>query len=228
MRRTRGNTQMQENHENAFNLSISDLMAGMLSVFILAVCYFMLNLGQVKDQYMGNNAKRDQLLEEIQEEMSERGISVKIDKKQGVLRIPEGALFAQGEADVKEEGQQVIRNLGDVLYQLLDKKEYKNVVETVFIEGHTDNVDIHTDDFPSNWELSTKRAINTWNLMRGDVPELDREKNANEQPIFSCSGYADTRPIVDDEYDEDSEEGRQANRRIDLRFTMMPPVDESK
>ena len=186
MRRTRGNTQMQENHENAFNLSISDLMAGMLSVFILAVCYFMLNLGQVKDQYMGNNAKRDQLLEEIQEEMSERGISVKIDKKQGVLRIP------------------------------------------VFIEGHTDNVDIHTDEFPSNWELSTKRAINTWNLMRGDVPELDREKNANEQPIFSCSGYADTRPIVDDEYDEDSEEGRQANRRIDLRFTMMPPVDESK
>lgn len=172
--------------------------------------------------------KRDQLLEEIQEEMSARGISVKIDKKQGVLRIPEGALFAQGEADVKEEGQQVIRNLGDVLYQLLDKKEYKNVVETVFIEGHTDNVDIHTDEFPSNWELSTKRAINTWNLMRGDVPELDREKNANEQPIFSCSGYADTRPIVDDEYDEDSEEGRQANRRIDLRFTMMPPVDESK
>ena len=158
MRRTRGNTQMQENHENAFNLSISDLMAGMLSVFILAVCYFMLNLGQVKDQYMGNNAKRDQLLEEIQEEMSERGISVKIDKKQGVLRIPEGALFAQGEADVKEEGQQVIRNLGDVLYQLLDKKEYKNVVETVFIEGHTDNVDIHTDEFPSNWELSTARA----------------------------------------------------------------------
>ena len=200
MRRTRGNTQMQENHENAFNLSISDLMAGMLSVFILAVCYFMLNLGQVKDQYMGNNAKRDQLLEEIQEEMSERGISVKIDKKQGVLRM----------------------------YQLLDKKEYKNVVETVFIEGHTDNVDIHTDEFPSNWELSTKRAINTWNLMRGDVPELDREKNANEQPIFSCSGYADTRPIVDDEYDENSEEGRQANRRIDLRFTMMPPVDESK
>ena len=153
MRRTRGNTQMQENHENAFNLSISDLMAGMLSIFILAVCYFMLNLGQVKDQYMGNNAKRDQLLEEIQEEMSERGISVKIDKKQGVLRIPEGALFAQGEADVKEEGQQVIRNLGDVLYQLLDKKEYKNVVETVFIEGHTDNVDIHTDEErPALWK----------------------------------------------------------------------------
>ena len=84
------------------------------------------------------------------------------------------------------------------------------MVETVFIEGHTDNVDIHTDEFPSNWELSTKRAINTWNLMRGDVPELDRDKNANEQPIFSCSGYADTRPIVDDEYDEDSEEVKKS------------------
>ena len=48
------------------------------------------------------------------------------------------------------------------------------------------------------------------------------------QPIFSCSGYAETRPITDDEYDEDSEEGRQANRRIDLRFAMMPPRDSAE
>ena len=215
---------LPENKESAFTLSISDLMAGLLSVFILAVCYFMLNLGQVKEQYTGNMEMRDDMLEEIKMELDKRGTTVIIDKKQGVLRIEGDFLFNTGEAHVKESGRQDILNLADVLYQVLDKEHYKNAVETIFIEGHTDNVDIETPEFPSNWELSTQRAINTWKLMYQEGPALDEEKNNNGEPIFSCSGYADTRPIADN----DTEEGRQANRRIALRFTMMPPVDESK
>lgn len=64
--------------------------------------------------------------------------------------------------------------------------------------------------------------------MRLDQPGLDYLANPNGQPLFSCSGYAETRPITDDAYDESSEEGRQANRRIDIRFAMMPPSDSSK
>ena len=78
---------------DAFNLSISDLMAGFLAIFILAVCYFMMNLGEVKDQYTGNNEKRNEILQDIQTQMQMRGVNVHVDKKQGVLRIPEGVLF---------------------------------------------------------------------------------------------------------------------------------------
>jgi ompA/motB domain protein len=228
MAKTRTYQEVDRPDSNAFNLSISDLMAGVLSIFILAVCYFMLNLGEVKDQYTGNIEKRSQLLEEIQAEMTEKGILVKVDKEQGVLRIPEGALFAQGQADIKEDGQAVIYDLGEALKNVLSKDEYKTAIETIFIEGHTDNVPIENAEFHSNWELSTQRAINTWNLMRMDIPTLDGIRNMQGQPIFSCSGYAETRPITDDEYDEDSEEGRQANRRIDLRFAMMPPRDSAE
>ncbi len=213
---------------DAFNLSISDLMAGFLAIFILAVCYFMMNLGEVKDQYTGNNEKRNEILQDIQTQMQMRGVNVHVDKKQGVLRIPEGVLFDQGDANLKAEGYEVIADLGDVLDQVLDQDKYKNTIETIFIEGHTDNVPIETNEFHSNWELSTQRAINTWNLMGQDVPALKSIVNPNQQPIFSCSGYADTRPITDDEYDENSDEGRQANRRIDIRFTMMPPVDPAQ
>ena len=66
--------EVSENKENAFTLSISDLMAGLLSVFILAVCYFMFNLGQVKDQYTGNMEMRDDMLEEIKAELDQKGI----------------------------------------------------------------------------------------------------------------------------------------------------------
>ncbi len=226
MRRFHRKESLAENQENAFNLSISDLMAGILSIFMLAVCYFMLNLGQVKDQYTGNMEMRDDMLEEIKAELDQRGTTVKVDKKQGVLRIEGDFLFNTGEAHVKESGRQDILNLAHVLYQVLEKEKYKNAIETIFIEGHTDNVDIETPEFPSNWELSTQRAINTWKLMYQDqvASPLDKEKNANGEPIFSCSGYADTRPVTEN----DTEEGRQANRRIALRFTMMPPTDTAR
>lgn len=160
--------------------------------------------------------------------MNEQGVKVTIDVKQGVLRIPESILFAQGDADVKIEGQQAVSVLSQVLYEVLREEDYRNSVETIFIEGHTDNVPIENDRFQSNWELSTQRAINTWNLMRTDEPNLNTLINPNGDPLFSCSGYADTRPITDDAYDESSEAGRQANRRIDIRFAMMPPSDPSK
>lgn len=211
--------------ENAFNTSISDLMAGLLGIFVLALVYFMINIGEVKQQYTGSMDKRDKILQEIEGEMEKRGVKVQIDKKQGVLRIPESVLFESGEASIKSEGQAAVSELGSVLHQILQKDDYKNAVETIFIEGHTDNVPIENEYFHSNWELSTQRAINTWNLMRDDTQGLDDLRNPNDQPIFSCSGYADTRPVTDDGLDEDSEEGRSANRRIDLRFAMMPPKD---
>lgn len=214
--------------KNAFTVSISDLMSGLLAIFILAMTYFMLNLNQVTQQYTGNTEKRDQILQNIQEKMNERGVKVTIDKKQGVLRIPESVLFAQGDANVKPEGQQAVAVLSQVLYEVISQEDYKNSVETIFIEGHTDNVPIANANFHSNWELSTQRAINTWNLMRLDQPNLDFLRNQNNQPIFSCSGYAETRPVTDDPYDESSEAGRQANRRIDIRFAMMPPADPAK
>lgn len=213
---------------DAFTLSISDLMAGLLAIFILALSYFMLNLGEVTNQYTGNTEKRNELLEDMQQDMANRGVKVTIDKKQGVLRIPESVLFAQGEAVIKPEGYYAVSSLSQVLYETLTEEKYANAVETVFIEGHTDNVPIETPEFHSNWELSTQRAINTWNLMRMDQEALNTIANANDQPVFSCSGYAETRPITDDPYDENSEEGRAANRRIDIRVTMMPPTASGK
>ena len=213
---------------DAFAVSISDLMAGLLSIFILALTYFMLNLNQVTQQYTGNTEKRNQILQNVQTKMNEQGVKVTIDVKQGVLRIPESILFAQGDADVKIEGDHGVSVFSLVLYEVLREDDDLNSVESIFIEGHTDNVPIENDRFQSNWELSTQRAINTWNLMRTDEPNLNTLINPNGDPLFSCSGYADTRPITDDAYDESSEAGRQANRRIDIRFAMMPPSDPSK
>ena len=220
MRRARLDS--QEETKDFFSVSISDLMAGLLAIFILTLCYYILNFNQAAAQLTQNDIKRTEMIRTIYQELDANGIKVEIDEEHGILRISEGVLFDVGFADIKPQGVQVISMLGEVLIKTLQSDEYMGAVETIFIEGHTDNVPINNGVFPSNWELSTKRAINTWLLMQRANPDLANLKNKNEQPIFSCSGYADSRPVADN----GTEAGKSENRRIDIRFTMTPPTKE--
>lgn len=208
--------------QDSFTISISDLMSGLLAIFILVLSYFILNFSQATAQLTQNDVTRAELLRFMQKELEREGIKVVVDEQHGILRISEGVLFDVGAADVKPQGQIVIRKLSSVLGTALESEQFKGRVETIFIEGHTDNVPIITDIFPSNWELSTKRAINTWLTMSNANPKLTTLLNDKSEIIFSVSGYADTRPIAENS----TEEGRRDNRRIDIRFSMTPPTEE--
>lgn len=208
--------------QDSFTISISDLMSGLLAIFILVLSYFILNFSQATAQLTQNDVTRAELLRFMQKELEREGIKVVVDEQHGILRISEGVLFDVGAADVKPQGQIVIRKLSSVLGTALESEQFKGRVETIFIEGHTDNVPIITDIFPSNWELSTKRAINTWLTMSNANPKLTTILNDKSEIIFSVSGYADTRPIAENS----TEEGRRDNRRIDIRFSMTPPTEE--
>lgn len=207
---------------DTFTISISDLMSGLLAIFILVLSYFMLNFTQLTAQLTQNDVTRAELLHFMQRELEREGIKVTVDDRHGILRIAEGVLFDVGLADVKPQGQIVIQKLSAVLAVALEAEQFKGRVETIFIEGHTDNVPISNGVFPSNWELSAKRAINTWLTMSGANPQLTALRNDKDEMIFSVSGYADTRPIADNT----SAAGRSDNRRIDIRFSMAPPTEE--
>jgi hypothetical protein len=86
------------------------------------------------------------------------------------------------------------------------------VVETVFIEGHTDK----SGGDNVNWPLSAERAVNTYRRMVDNFPGLRALRNSDGREILSVSGYADTRPAVE----RDDSEAFSINRRIDLRFVM--------
>jgi chemotaxis protein MotB len=81
----------------------------------------------------------------------------------------------------------------------------KNNLE-IQIEGHTDNVPINTQRFPSNWELSTMRAVNILRYLQnsGAIP-------SNR---LIAVGFGEHQPIADNE----SDEGRRKNRRIEIVF----------
>jgi len=224
MRKVASKSLQSDYSENPYWISISDLMTGLLIIFILTLSYYILSFSQKTTELAENNIKRANILKSIQKALEMQGIKVKVDLEHGILHLPEGILFDSGKAELKEEGLKLLQKLGPILYEVLTRPEFVNSVETIFIEGHTDNVPIHTTRFQSNWELSTQRAINTWRVLLKITPELKSLKNRNNEPLFTCSGYADTRPVASN----NTPEGRRENRRIDFRFSMTSPRIEEK
>ncbi|HWR41339.1 MAG TPA: OmpA family protein [Patescibacteria group bacterium] len=218
----RQRTRRTEGTDDPFSVSITDLMCALLSVFILAFAYFLVTFNQAAAQLNENTLKRADILKVIQQEMKDRNIDVAVDLELGVLRLPEGVLFDLGEAELKPHGQEVVGILGPVINEVLNRPRYQGSVNTVFVEGHTDNLPIQTDKFASNWELSTQRAINTFHAALAAAPGLAQLRNTGKEALVSCGGYADTRPIKAN----DTEAGRQENRRIDFRFFMTPPTQD--
>ena len=93
------------------------------------------------------------------------------------------------------------------------------LLETLLIEGHTDDVPVATGRrFRDNLELSSIRAATVHRMITACEPAIDRLANTAGDPILSTSGYGFTRPAT-------PEPDRLAeNRRIDLRFLLEPPA----
>lgn len=112
-----------------------------------------------------------------------------------VLRLNEVLLFDTGKADINKNHIEIMNKIGTMLDTLGTE---------IIVEGHTDNVPINTYAFPSNWELSTKRAVN---IVKYFIDYCDMsEKNLIPQ------GRGEFQPIADNA----TEEGRRKNRRIDI------------
>jgi len=95
-------------------------------------------------------------------------------------------------------------------YPFLDEivKIAREMDLSVRVEGHTDNVQINTPSFPSNWELSTSRAVNVlrYLLETGGLPTQR----------LSAVGFGQYHPVASN----DTPEGRQKNRRVEFYFEL--------
>ncbi len=122
-------------------------------------------------------------------------INAGMDQRGLVIRISESAFFDPGRAELKPDAIKVLDIISGLLIQIPNH---------IRIEGHTDNVPISTEKFPSNWELSVNRATVC-------VRYLIEKHNFPPEKI-SALGYGEYRPIADN----GTLEGRGKNRRVDI------------
>jgi flagellar motor protein MotB len=169
------------------------------------------------------------MLEGIQKDLKESGIEVLVTENGSVLRIPEKALtFESNKFVIQEQYKPTVDRIGAALITALRQEQNRKLLDTVFIEGHTDS-DPNLKEM-GNWGLSTYRAISLWLYWTDkpgnfselrDLKSLPQEDGRPERPLISTSGYADTRS-TDLVAAPSSARGpaNPADRRIDIRFTL--------
>jgi len=111
------------------------------------------------------------------------------------LNIQERILFDSGKADLKAEAQKTLDTLADL---------FKTMPYQISVEGHTDPRPIHTVEFPTNWELSTTRAVR--------VVRYFTEEHGLDPVKFAAVGFGPFHPAVPN----NSPENMALNRRVVL------------
>src|SRR5207245_73895 len=152
-----------------------------------------------EDEMQRTTRTHEELTNSLQAAIAKRNIKIKQVRDRLTINMVDRVPFDSGQSQVKPAGLQVLKQVSDILKNVTDKQ--------IRIEGHTDNVPIGArlrERFPTNWELSTARATSV-------VRYLIEEGGVDRATLLAV-GYADTRPLAGN----DTEEGRTANRRIEI------------
>lgn len=138
---------------------------------------------------------KDRLEETLAAAVKDGRVSLDIDRRGLVISIREAGSFKTGSAELAQATRTLLREVGVAL---------KTIDHCVRVEGHTDDVPIHTTRYASNWELSTARAtaVVAFLIQEFDLPP-DR---------LSAAGYGEFHPRV-----PNADVGSRArNRRVDI------------
>lgn len=139
--------------------------------------------------------------EQLSQDFTELGIAdlaeIIEEKEFIIVRLNEQILFKPGSAEILEEGKKTLDVVGESL-RVLDTD--------ITVEGHTDTVPINTPLFPTNWELSTRRATNVVLYLVNEI--------GMDPARLTAAGCGEYRPIADNS----TAEGRSINRRVELKI----------
>ncbi len=225
--------QIEENQEPsspAWMTTFSDMMTLLLTFFVLLLSFSKMDeekfeqaahslkgaLGIMKSypsprNKMGIYLNEDDLnsqqeifdnMKELQQKAEEldmaEDINVRITENGLLIQLGDKILFDVGEAELKS-----------IAFPLLDivGKTIRKKAGLVLVSGHTDNIPIHTEKYPSNWELSSARALS--------VVKYLIEKAGVPPELLGATGYSEYKPIVENT----SLANRRRNRRVEFLVT---------
>ena len=137
---------------------------------------------------------REAIGKEVAEhKLTEGAITIRTSPEGLVVSLREAGFFASGSADLRMASLDALRAIAAALPH-----------QNIRVEGHTDDVPIHTAQFATNWELSTARAASITRLLIALA--------AADPAHIAAAGYAEFRPMASNA----TEAGRTQNRRVDI------------
>lgn len=235
--------------------SMTDMMVGILFIFIIMIAYFAFQIKEDNEKqnplliYIDRGEQfRQGIAEKVADDLRKNNIDAQVSPKNpGVVTLKGSGLFGVGQSKIDSlaNSQEKIDYLSDVLAKVMrclvytaansvvsdkcDNNPDSIYLESVYIEGHTDNQGVGLgltlpDGSKNNLELSSKRATNTYIEMVMKNPVLESYKSPEKEQVLSVAAYGEQRPLASN----DTELGRAANRRIDIRFVMWVPKSKEE
>lgn len=214
----------EEVAEAGYLASASDLMVGLLFVFIIMVVILSQRVVEAESGSK-NNDPLESAVRAIGKKIQQSGVPVVIDPASGVITLPADTLFPKGLAELNNGGVEVLGRAKVALNGILpcyiysERKNRSNCppnpneveIETIFIEGHTDSAPLQRGIY-TNWHLGLDRAHAVYDVLT--IGPMQNFKNERSLDVVGISSYADKRPNKDEPKDD------AKNRRVELRFVL--------
>jgi len=132
----------------------------------------------------------------VAEQSLEEAVRLHVDRRGLIVTLAtDKVLFPRAQAVLTPSARKIVLGVGRILQEIPNE---------IRVEGHTCDLPVFSDKFPSNWELSTARATTVIRFLIEQVG-IDPAR-------LSAAGYADSRPLVPNT----SERNRRLNRRVDV------------
>lgn len=225
-----------EEEESNYWLSIGDLMAGALIIFILLFVLQILNVNKKlaeKEELLGNlgdlEGKVKQLTAEgnrlekivgmkqaivsiIIDKFKKENLKIDIDARTGNIKLDDSILFSFGSAELKPEGKEFLKEFVPKYVEVFfGDNNVKPYITQIVIEGHTDNV----GSYLSNLDLSQRRALSVVKFIFGEEMPYFKWKE-DLKKIITANGRSNILLIKDKYGDIDDTK----SRRVEFQFKL--------
>ncbi len=180
-----------------------------------------LDMQRALDEYKTRAAQLERIKERFEalrdklKKLTELGLKVEIRRNRMVIRLPGDVLFNSGQDKLRPEGIKVLDAVAEVI-----RKDPQLSARYFQVAGHTDNKPLQGGRFGDNWGLSLMRARQVLVYLIAPVDPKKGTGGGLDPNKLHAAGYGETDPVAKN----DTDEGRQQNRRVEL--VLLPDVEE--
>lgn len=201
---------------SSYWLSIGDLMASVLIVFILIFVYQVLDMNE-KAKKQGDiitilTDVKIRIIEKLNGDINQDALNIIVDPKTGAIKLDERVLFSVGEHRLKPEGKQYLRVFIPAYTSLLlSDPDIKNQLSQIIVEGHTDDV----GSYMFNLDLSQKRAFAVVNFIFSEMGYFPYKEELKK--YITANGRSYMKPILNP---RTRRIDRGKSRRVEFQFKL--------
>lgn len=208
---------VEENNDgNIFWITMTDLMTGLVLVFVVMFFYTYLTSHM---ELVKQNLAKENATKALQESLQMQNLDATVDSISGVVKISDLELFDLGSYNLSEKGKSYLDKFTPVYFKSIFSNEYLNKnIDKIIIQGHTDSQSFkgklsEDEQYMKNMELSLLRAYSVANYMA--KTQYNKDYGNRLRKMILVEGASFSNPIY-----ENGKENYDKSRRVELKIVM--------